>query len=180
MISMTIDEIKTPEDILEFMKEHIKYGWLDINNEEHIDNLNNFRRLYRTASTSEVLERWLWTCIEQVKLMSELLNKIHIPNKMYCTRVYEWDDFDDLDTDQHMHCFVLYFLNWKTYQIEHPNSERVGIYEYSSEEDAVKQLKNYYESLSDGMARPVTEFFEVQANLSFKEFNSYINGLDKK
>ena len=26
--------IKTPEDILEFMKANIKYGWLDINNEE--------------------------------------------------------------------------------------------------------------------------------------------------
>ncbi len=176
---MTIDEIKTPEDILEFMNEHIRYGWLDINNEEHIDNLKDFRRLYRTASTTEALEHWLWTCIEQVKLMSELLNKIHIPNKMYCTRVYEWDDFDDLDADMYMHCFVLYFFNGKVYQIEHPNSERVGIYEYSSEEDAVKRLKNYHESLSGGMARPVTEFFEVQANLSFKEFNSYINSLDK-
>ena len=56
---MTINEIKTPEDILEFMKEHIKYGWLDINNEEHINNLKNFRRLYRTASTIEVLEHGL-------------------------------------------------------------------------------------------------------------------------
>ena len=27
---MTIDEIKTPQDILDFMNEHIKYGWLDI------------------------------------------------------------------------------------------------------------------------------------------------------
>ena len=56
---MTIDEIKSPEDILEFMDEHIKYGWLDINNEEHIDNLKNFRRLYRTASTTEALEHGL-------------------------------------------------------------------------------------------------------------------------
>lgn len=177
---MTIDEIKTPEDILEFMNEHIRYGWLDINNEEHIDNLKNFRRLYRTASTTEALEHKLWTCIEQVKLMSELLNKINIPNKMYCTRVYEWDDFNDLDADQCMHCFVLYFLNGKTYQIEHPNSERIGIYEYTSEEDAVKQLHDYYEKSAGGRARPVTEFFEVQPNLSFKEFNSYINSLDTK
>lgn len=177
---MTINEIKTPEDILEFMKEHIKYGWLDINNEEHINNLKNFRRLYRTASTIEVLEHGLWTCIEQVKLMSELLNKINIPNKMYCTRVYEWDDFNDLNADLYMHCFVLYFLNGKTYQIEYPNSEKIGIYEYLSEKDAVKQLCDYYEKLAEGRARPVTEFFELQPNLSFKEFNQYINSLDKK
>ena len=176
---MTIDEIKSPEDILEFMNEHIVYGWLDINDEEHIGNLKNFRRLYRTASNEEVLEHWLWTCIEQVKLMSDLLNKIHIPNKMYCTRVYEWDDFNDLDVDQCMHCFVLYFINGKTYQIEHPNSENIWIYEYSSEEDAVKQLHDYYEKSAWGRARPVTEFFDVQPNLSFKEFNCYINSLDK-
>ena len=70
-----------------------------------------------------------------------------------------------------MHCFVLYFINGKAYQIEHPNSERIGIYEYSSEEDAVKQLHDYYEKSAGGRARPVTEFFEVQPNLSFKEFN---------
>ena len=30
---MTVVEIKTPQDILEFMNENIKYGWLGINNE---------------------------------------------------------------------------------------------------------------------------------------------------
>ena len=33
---MTIDEIKTPNDILTFMNENIKYGWLDIYDKEHI------------------------------------------------------------------------------------------------------------------------------------------------
>ena len=33
--------------------------------------------------------------------------------------------------------------------------------------------------MSGGYARPVTEFYEVEPNLSFKQFNSYINGLDK-
>ena len=33
---MELKDIKTPQDILEFMKSHIKYGWLDQNNEEHI------------------------------------------------------------------------------------------------------------------------------------------------
>ena len=42
-------EIKIPEDILEFMKENIEYGWIDINGNKHIktmkdfvDNLTNF------------------------------------------------------------------------------------------------------------------------------------------
>ena len=32
--------------------------------------------------------------------------------------------------------------------------------------------------MADGKSRPVTEFFEVEPGLSFKEFNEYINNLD--
>ena len=112
---MTIENIQTPQDILEFMKEHIKYGWLDINNEEHIGNMKNFRKLYRTSTTLDTLEHGIGTCIEQVKLMSELLDRINIPNKMFCTRIYEGSDFNDLEAEEHMHCFVLYYKDNKVF-----------------------------------------------------------------
>ena len=95
-VNMTIEEIKTPDDILQFMEENIRYGWLDINDEEHIGNLENVRRLYRTASIEESLEHKLGACVEQVNLMHHLLDTLGIPNKMFCTRVYEIDDFNDL------------------------------------------------------------------------------------
>ena len=50
---MSLEDIKTPEDILTFMNENIKYGWLDINNLEHIGNMKGFRSLYRTSSLDE-------------------------------------------------------------------------------------------------------------------------------
>ena len=177
---MKIDEIKTPEDILEFMKSNIKYGWIDINNEEHIGNMKNFRRLYRTSTIEETLKHGLGTCIEQVNLMHTLLDKIKIPNKMFCTRIYEGEDFNNLEEEEHMHCFILYYLNNKVYQIEHPNWEKIGIYEFNSEEEAIKEINDYYVKMAKGKSRPVTEYFEVKPNLSFKEFNCYINSLDKE
>lgn len=177
---MNIDNIKTPEDILTFMKENIEYGWLDIDGEEHIKTMQDFRRLYRTSSIKEVLSHGIGTCIEQVYLMSELLNKINIPNKMFCTRVYEKNDFNDLDAEEHMHCFILYYLNDKVYQIEHPNFEKAGIYEFKNEDTAIKEINDYYIKMSEGKSRPVTEFYEVEPHLSFKEFNNYINELDEK
>ena len=33
--------------------------------------------------------------------------------------------------------------------------------------------------MAEGKSRPVTEFFEVEPNISFKDFNNYINSLDK-
>ncbi len=177
---MKINDIKSPQDILDFMKENIKYGWLDINNEEHIGNMKNFRKLYRTSSINETLSHGIGTCIEQVYLMSTLLNQLNIHNKMYCTRIYESEQFNDLDADEHMHCFLLYELNGKVYQIEHPNWERIGIYEFESYESAIYEINKYYINMSGGYARPVTEFYKVEPNLSFKEFNNYINSLDVK
>ena len=177
---MKISDIKTPNDILSFMNDNIKYGWVDINNDEHINNMKEFRKLYRTSSIDETLEHKIGTCIEQVYLMHTLLNKINIPNKMFCTRVYEGKDFNDLEADEHMHCFLLYYLNNKVYQIEHPNWERIGIYEFDSEENAIEEINNYYVKKSGGVPRPITEFYEVEPGLSFKEFNEYINSLDKE
>ena len=175
---MNICDIKTPEDILKFMKKNIKYGWLDINNQEHIGNMKDFRRLYRTSSIEEVLSHGIGTCIEQVYLMHYLLDLLEIPNKMFCTRIYEGKDFNDLDAEEHMHCFVLYYINGKVYQIEYPNWEKVGIYEFDNEEKALKEINDYYVKMVDGKARPITEYFEVVPNISFKDFNNYINKLD--
>jgi len=177
---MQISEIHSPEDILNFMKTNIKYGWLDVDNNKHIGNMKQFRRLYRTSSLDETLEYGLGTCIEQVNLMHILLDRLNIPNKMFCTRIYEGEDFNDLEADEHMHCFVLYYLDGKVYQLEHPNWERIGIYEYDDEDTAIQEINKYYVNMVGGISRPVTEFFEVKANVSFKEFNHYINSLDNK
>lgn len=170
--------LKTIDDVLEFMKNNIRYGWLDINNEIHIGNMKNFRKLYRTLSIDEILKYGIGTCIDQVKLMNYLLNKISVKNKMFATRIYEPNDFNKLDEEEHMHCFILCYIDNKVYHIEHPNWYRIGIYEYEDEQEALKTINDYYIKLSGGISRPITEFYKIDYNISFKEFNSYINNLD--
>ena len=177
---MKIENVKTPEDILEFMNDYINYGWIDINGEKHIKSMKGFRKLYRTMSISDTLKYGLGTCIEQVYLMHELLDKLDIPNKMFCTRIYEGKDFNNLEAEEHMHCFLLYYKDNFVYQIEHPNWEKIGIYKYDSEEEAIKKINDYYIEMAEGKARPVTEFYEVEPGLTFQEFNNYVNELDLK
>ena len=141
--------------------------------------MKNFRKDYITLSINETLNNSVGCCVEQVFLMHFLLDKINIKNKMFCCRIYEPDDYDNFEEDEHMHCFILYYLNNKVYQIEHPNFERVGIYEFNSEEEAINEINKIYVEMSGGYPRPVTEFFNVEEGLSFKEFNNYINSLDK-
>lgn len=176
---MDFELIKTPEDILEFMKKNIKYGWFDKDNKKHIGNMKSFRRLYRTSSMDEIITHKIGTCIEQVYLINLLLKRINIQSKMFCTRIYEGEDFDNLEDEEHMHCFVLYYLNDKVYHLEHPNWERIGIYEYKTEKEAIDKINEYYINMSGGFARPVTQFYEVKPNLTFKEFNIYINSLNE-
>lgn len=78
---------------------------------------------------------------------------------MFCTRIYEGKDFNNLEEEEHMHCFILYYLNNKVYQIEHPNFERIGIYEFENEDEAIKEINDYYIELSEGKARPVYRIF---------------------
>ena len=176
---MTINEIRSPQDILDYMNKNIRYGWIDKKGEEHIGNMKDFRKLYRTSSIEETLEHGLGCCIEQVYLMKYLLDKINITNQMFCTRIYEGKDFNNLDEEEHMHCFILYYYNNKVYQLEHPNWERTGIYKFDSEEEAINKINKYYIKLVDGKSRPVTEFYEVPVAITFKEFNEYINSLDE-
>jgi len=126
-------------------------------------------------SIEEILKYKLGTCIEQVNLMHYLLNKINVKNKMYCCRIFEPDDYGNLEEEEHMHCFILYYENGKVYHMEHPNLDRKGIYEYNSESEAIKAIVDYYIELRGGKESPTKEFFEVPVGISFKEFNKYIN-----
>lgn len=172
---MKLNEIKTSKDVYQFIDDNIAYGWIDINNQQHLNTMKEFRRIYRTMSIEEILKYKLGTCIEQVNLMHYLLNKINVKNKMYCCRIFEPDDYGNLEEEEHMHCFILYYENGKVYHMEHPNLDRKGIYEYNSESEAIKAIVDYYIELRGGKESPTKEFFEVPVGISFKEFNKYIN-----
>lgn len=175
---MDFSVIKSPEDVLKFIKSNIKYGWLDIMNKEHIGNMYNFRAYYRTSSLDEVLEHRFGTCIEQVYLMKVLLDSINIPSRMFCIRVYE-DDNNISYFDVFMHCFILYSLNNKVYHIENCNLTKLGIYEYDSYEEAINSISKYFIMLSEGKWSTITEFFDLPYGMTFRELNNYMNDLDK-
>ena len=108
-----LPELQTVEDIYRWIDENIAYGWQDKDGGTHTSEMKDFRRLYRTMSVTETLRQKIGTCIEQVALMHELLDAIGIPNQMYCCRIFEPDDYGNLEEEEHMHCFLLYFQNGK-------------------------------------------------------------------
>ena len=172
---MELEDIKTPEDVYAWVDDHIQYGWLDRGNGVHIGEMKDFRRRYRTMSVEESLQYQMGTCIEQVALMNHLLNQIHVENKMFCCRVFEPDDYGNLEEEEHMHCFLLYYSGGNVYHMEHPNREKKGIHVYASEEAAIGSIVAYYVALRGGKESPTTQFLYVPKGLSFRQFNAFIN-----
>lgn len=172
---MNFNNLKNPQDVYEFLDNNIEYGWIDVFGNKHLNTMKEFRRIYRTMSIDEILEHKIGTCIEQVNLMHYLLNRINIKNKMFCCRIFEPDDYGNLEEEEHMHCFILFYQNNKVYHMEHPNFNKKGIYEYDSESDAIRKIVDYYIELRGGKDSPTKEFFEVPVGISFREFNKYIN-----
>lgn len=190
---MEIGNINSPDDILNFLNCNIKYGWIGVDGSVHENNMDNFRLLYRTSNLIDVLKTGLGTCIEQAFLTKYLLDKINIPSKMFCTRMYEDESFNDLNAPERMHCFILFYIEDKVFRLEHADIENAGIYSYNSEDEAIKTIVSHYEKMTaisylknnkevpvNGFKRTTTEFFDVPSNLSYMEFNIYVNNLDKK
>ena len=74
--------------------DNIKYGYIDLLGKKNINNLKGFRTNYKTLSIDQILENRIGTCIEQVLLMHKLLDDLNVPNKMFCTRIYESGSMD--------------------------------------------------------------------------------------
>ena len=44
-VFVKLGQIRTPEDVYDWMDENIQYGWLDTENGQHIGEMKNFRKL---------------------------------------------------------------------------------------------------------------------------------------
>ncbi len=178
MIELDLQGANTPQELFNWLERHIAYGWVDGEGIIHED-MKGFRREYHTLSLEEILGRGVGTCIDQVWLIHLALDRMGIHNKMFCCRIFEPDDYGNLEEEEHMHCFCLCQWQGQTLHIEHPNVSRKGIWTYPDETTAVQAIEDYYIQLRGGKKSPTTEFFTVESGLSFRQFNAYINSLDR-
>ncbi len=170
----TFDYIRTPMNLMTFMDVNIEYGWIDKLGGKHVNTLDGFRENYRISSINEILETGLGTCIEQAKLIKYFFDKKGLENRLYCHRSYETDE--NFDKEVRMHCFILFKYNDNWYHFEHSNQPKRGIHKYESVETAIKEITSGFEEQGD--IRKLTEIDYIPDNLTFKEFNNFVNKYD--
>ena len=54
--NLKIEEIRTPEDVLNFMNANIEYGWIDASENVHQKEMKNFRAKYHIAPLEQCLQ----------------------------------------------------------------------------------------------------------------------------
>lgn len=171
---MTFNDIKTANQLMDFMNINIEYGWIDKQGNKHINNLKGFRENYRISTIDEMLETGLGTCIEQAKMIKCFFDKIGIENKLYCCRSYETEE--NFDKEVRMHCFVLFKYDDNWYHFEHSNRLKRGIHKYKSVKSAIDEITSGFEKQGD--VRKLTEIDSIPSGLTFKEFNNFVNEFD--
>lgn len=168
------NKIKTDEELMDFMNKNITYGWQENNGGLHFNNLTDFRQNYIVNSIELALFNGLGTCIEQAKIIKAFFDRIGLENKLFCHRGYETEE--NFDKDVRMHCFVLFKYNNIWYHFEHSNRPKRGIHPYESIEKALEDITSGFEKQD---IRVLTEIPDIPDNITFKEFNKYVNSFDR-
>ena len=115
------DELKNPNELMNFMDEKIKYGWIGKDGELRENSVEGFLNNYRVSSLEEILENGYGTCFEQVELEREFFSRQKITSSSYM-----------IIASHMVHSFLVFEMEGKFYRFEHSSWKNKGIYEFDS------------------------------------------------
>ena len=135
---MHFDKIASPQELLNFMSENIKYGFIGKNGKRYLnqDSKDWFKEcLVQTGN--QVLETKIGTCWDQVELERLWFEKNNYEIKTIFI-IFEVNYENDFPT----HTFLLYKKNDKWYWFENAFEDFRGIHEFESVKDAIDFVKS--------------------------------------
>lgn len=142
---MEFQDIKKPEDLLDFMSSNITYGFVGKNGKIYTnpasDEWNDWYKECLVQTGDEVLDTKVGTCWDQVELERIWFEKNNFEFKTFFIwfEKYNGDDYPS-------HTFLIYKSNNKYYWFENSFGIYRGIHEFNGEIDAINEvIKNHLE-----------------------------------
>lgn len=84
------DDLKTPEEVLEYVWQNVKYGWKN-NQGEVLDHVTgDWFTEYRIPSVEEVLESQYGCCVDMARVSAYLLKELKYPSIVRLTNYYTY------------------------------------------------------------------------------------------
>lgn len=125
----------SPSETMNLLSD-INYGWLDINNQKHLNDFKNIDNIYKLQSPKELINNKIGLCFDQVELERYYL-KNNPTIKSYCIVHYDIRNFKS-------HTFLTYKEKNKYYWFEHAWEKFKGIHEYDSNEKLLCDVKSKF------------------------------------
>jgi len=126
------NELKTPEELYEYMCDNFEYGYLDKdNNIHHYDDPNyddlDWYNIYMLENEKDILESSVGTCFDMTELERDFLERNGY-------KVYTYFEMILLDYDNPypMHSFLVYEDNNKYCYFEFSDYKNRGIHKYDN------------------------------------------------
>ena len=139
---MKYEDIKTPEELLDYMSNNIKYGFMYKNGDSCLDiktvNWDIWLKECLVQTGKELLKTNVGTCWDQVELERMWFTEHGYDIKTF----FIWFDVEE-DNNYPSHTFLLYKNGNKWNWFENAFELRRGIREYDSIEEAIEDVKKY-------------------------------------
>lgn len=175
---MEFSNIVSPEELLEYMKTNVRYGFISksgkIYNNPDSNDWNDWYSKCIVQTGKEVLYSCTGTCWDQVEL-----ERFWFENNNYVIKTY-FICFDvDYENNYPTHTFLLFKNNGKWYWFEHAWLDQMGIHEFNSEKEVLDYImqKFFEAAINDELATKEDrklvacyEYTKLDRSLSVEEY----------
>lgn len=175
-------ELKTPEELMDYMKDNFEYGYLDKdNNIHHYDDPNyddlDWLNIYMLESEEDILETSVGTCFDMTELERSFLER-----NGYTVHTYFLMILLDYNNPYPMHSFLVYEKDDKYYYFEFSDYDNRGIYEYSNIIELLNDVINKYMKKQEEYDIKeeekkkliITKFNKVKSHSSEEEYINHV------
>ena len=178
-------ELKTPEELMDYMQDNFEYGYLDKdNNIHHYDDPNyddlDWLNIYILESEEDILETRVGTCFDMTELERDFLER-----NGYKVHTYFLMILLDYNNPYPMHSFLVYEKENKYYHFEFSDYNNRGIHEYDNIIELLNDVINKYMKMQEDYDIKeeekkklfISKFNKVKPHSSEEEYiNHVLNG----
>ena len=177
-----MNNVKTPEELLDFMSNNINYGYLGKNGRVyHYDDVDfnlDWYEQYILESKDDILKNLYANCYDQVEFEREWFLNNGYEVKTFFEMVYL-----DYKNDYNTHAYLLYKDNNEKWCVfENADYDRRGIFKFDTLNDAIKyQYNAYLDSLKENNITDedinkiiIREFDKPKEHISTDEYLDHV------
>lgn len=163
-----MNNIKNPQELLKFMANNIKYGYVDKQSTPYFS-FEEWNKKCVVQKGKEIVKTLVGTCWDQVEFERLWFSKHNFESSTY----FIWFECEkNLPT----HTFLVYKQNNKFFWFENAFENERGIHEYNSLQNLFQDVKQKHfnfckdVSLDDFNCLKIYEYSELKHNMSVNEF----------